>query len=130
MNSSNPLNSLENYRGDIGKFGCRECCFIIERQKLDLVTGIEGRNDLWVVGGRNRARGTPMKRFFESDHFLSVRDERCQLKRILIGLRSRVAKEELIVRIARYFTKLFRQRDLHRILDAVGIEGNTIKLFF
>jgi len=101
---------------------------VIERQTNDIIRLIDRRDDRRIVRCGHRQRRPSMKGFAKGYHLFPAIVETGQFQRILIGLRSGVAKEEAIIGPAGYPAELFGQLFLKRNMNGIGIEPYLVQL--
>ena len=85
---------------------------IVQSHERHLAGAVYGSLNLWVIGNRHSHTCTTVKRSLHSQYSLSASSERRQLQSVLVCLGTAVAKEKLIIGIARQLAQLLRQLHL------------------
>ena len=86
--------------------------------------GVEGRDNLRVVGHGDRAGSPPVETAAEGDDPVLAGMERCEFQRVLIGLGPGVHEEQGGVVAARNPADPVGERLLEGVDDAVGVEAD------
>ena len=101
---------------------------IIEGKICYMSVGIDGGNNLGIVGCLNSQRGTAVKSLLQGKHTGTTIVEGRELQCILVSLSTRVDKEQTIVLIAASLTQALCKLLLQRVLYRVAIEAQLSHL--
>ena len=93
-----------------------------------MAIGIDGRDNLGIVRGLHGERRAPVEGFLCREHAGAPVGERGEFQRILVGLRTGVDEEELVVVVAGEASEPFRQFHLQRVDHRVGVEAESVQL--
>jgi len=95
---------------------------VVERQKSDRKSGIDGRFDAVVVRDVDRRRGAAVERMAKDDHALAARRKARQFDGVFVGFGPAAAEEQLVIVAARELAQFVGQLLLQRVLYRVGVE--------
>ena len=70
-----------------------------------MVVGVDGGDDLGVVGGFHGKRGAAMESFLRHQDAGAARVERGEFQGVLVGLGSAVHQKQLVIVVAAYLTQ-------------------------
>ena len=104
------------------------CIEVVDGEVCHMPVGIDGSDDLGVLGGLHSQRCASVERFLCRQDACSPVGERGELHGILIGFGARVDEEELVILVAACLAQPLCQLFLKAVDDRVAVEAKPGQL--
>ena len=132
VDHTDAAHSLDTFQNDGTDIALRQfgfpCRQIVQRQIGNMAIGIDGGDNLGIVGGFYGQTGAAMEGLFCRKHTGSAVGKRCQFQGILVGFRTAVNEEKLVIIVSAKFSHAFCKLLLQGIDYRIAVKAQRIEL--